>query len=115
MRRVGLLRGHTKEPKVTSASGPSDTTGSGGETARRMRAITAGLSDAGLAACLNETRGVLDITATLARPSSKASTVIVGEDGYVEVRYWNHPGATPEQVTAVIVRALAAINAAQRT
>jgi len=99
---------------VTSASGPSHTIGGEGETARRMRAITAGLTDAGLGACLNETRGVLDITATLDRPSGKASQVIVDEDGYVEVRYWNHPGATPEQVTAVIVRALAAINAAQR-
>jgi hypothetical protein len=97
-----------------SACGPSHTAGSGGETARRMRAIMIGLTDAGLAACLNETRGVLDITATLDRPGGKASEVILDEDGYVEVRYWNHPGATPEHITLVIVRALAAIAAAQR-
>jgi len=96
-----------------SACGPGHTSASGGETARRMRAITTALTDAGLVACLNETGGVLDITATLDRPGGKASEVIV-EDGYVEVRYWNHPGATPEHITAVIVRALAAINAAQR-
>jgi len=41
--------------------------------------------------------------------------VIVDEDGYVEIRYWNHPGATSDQVTAVITRALAAIADAQRT
>jgi hypothetical protein len=97
-----------------SACGSSHTGASGGETARRMRAITAGLSDAGLVACLNDTGGVLDITATLDRPGGKASEVIVDEDGYVEVRYWNHPGTTPEHITAVIVRALAAIAAAQR-
>lgn len=79
-----------------------------------MRAIAAGLADAGLVACLNETRGVLDVTATLDRPGGKASKVLVDEDGYVELRYWNQPGATPEQVTSVIVRALAAIAAAQR-
>ena len=41
--------------------------------------------------------------------------MIIDEDGYVEIRYWNPAGATPDQVTAVIVRALAAISAAQRT
>ena len=97
---------------MTAAS--SGAAGRGGETARRMRAITAGLMDAGLAVSLNVTQGVLDITAALDRPGGKASEVIVDEDGYVEVRYWNHPGATPEQITAVIVRALAAVNAAQR-
>ena len=51
-----------------------------------MRAIIAGLTDAGLAACLNEMRGVLDITATLDRPGGKASEVLVDEDGYVELR-----------------------------
>ena len=89
-------------------------TRSGGEAARRMRTIATGLTDAGLDACLNETRGALDVTATLDRPGAKASELIVDEDGYVELRYWNQPGATPEQMTLVIVRALAAIAAAQR-
>ena len=98
---------------MTGAAGPSRT-GPGGQTAQRMRAIAAGLTDAGLDTCLNETRGVLDVTATLDRPGAKASEVIVDEDGYVELRYWNQPGATPEQMTLVVVRALAAIAAAQR-
>jgi hypothetical protein len=87
----------------------------GPDTAAWMQAVAAGLTAAGLAANVNETRGVLDITATLQRPGSKASQVIVDEDGYVELRYWNQPGATPEQVTTVIVRPLAAISAAQRS
>jgi hypothetical protein len=97
---------------VTGATG-SSRTGISGETARRMRAIATGLTDAGLDVCLNETRGVLDVTATLDRPGTKASEVI-DEDGCVELRYWNQPSATPEQITTVVVRALAAIAAAQR-
>jgi hypothetical protein len=80
---------------VTGAGGPSRAAGSGGETERRMRAITAGLTAAGLVSCLNVTRGVLDITATLERPGGKPSQVIIDEDGYIEVRYWNRPDATP--------------------
>jgi hypothetical protein len=95
---------------------PSDP-GAGGDsdgTARRMRAIAAGLTAAGLTAQLHDTRGVLDITASLHRPGHKHAVVVVDDDGYVELRYWNHPGATPDQVTAVITRALAAVAAAQR-
>jgi hypothetical protein len=88
---------------------------SGQETERWMRAIAAGLTAAGLAAQVNETRGVLDITATLQRPGGKSAEVVVDEDGYVELRYGNRPGAAPDQVTTVIVRALAAIAAAQRS
>jgi hypothetical protein len=39
----------------------------------------------------------------------------VDDDGYTELRYWNQPQATPAQVATVIVRALAAITATQRT
>jgi hypothetical protein len=85
------------------------------QTERWMRAIAAGLDAGGLVAQVNQTRGVLDITATLDRPGSKPAEVVVDEDGYVELRYWNCPGATPEQVTTVILRALATIAAAQRT
>jgi hypothetical protein len=98
---------------MTSATRSRDT-GPGGETARRMRAIAAGLTAAGLDVCLNETRGVLDVTATLDRPGAKTSEVVVDEDGYVELRYWNQPGVTPERITLVVVRALVAIAAAQR-
>ncbi len=80
-----------------------------------MRAIAVGLTAAGLTAHLHESSGALDITATLHRPDSKETEVIVDEDGYVEIRYWNPAGATPAQVTNVIVRALAAITAAQQS
>jgi hypothetical protein len=84
-------------------------------TRQRMQAIAAGLSAAGLTTRVHETQGVLDVTATLDRPSVKAIEVVIDDDGYAELRYWNPPGATPDQVTGVIVRALAAISAAQRT
>ena len=41
--------------------------------------------------------------------AAKDMHVIVDDDLYVEIRYWNPPGATPAQVTATIRRALAAI------
>jgi hypothetical protein len=84
------------------------------ETEQSMRAIAAGLTAGGLVAQVNQTRGVLDITATLERPGGKQAEVVVDEDGYVELRYWNRPGATPDQVTTVILRALATIAVAQR-
>ena len=37
---------------------------------------------------------------------------VVDEDGYVQISYWNAPGATPAQVAEVITAALAAITAA---
>lgn len=80
-----------------------------------MRAIAAGLGSGGLVAEVNQTRGVLDITATSERPGGKPVEVVVDEDGYVELRYWNRPGATPELVTTVILRALATIAVAQRS
>ena len=81
------------------------------ETEDRMRAVAAELTAAGLDAHLHDTRGVLDITATVHQPAAldKDMHVIVDEDLYVEIRYWNSPGATPAQVTATISRALAAI------
>ena len=85
------------------------------DTERSMRVIAAGLGAGGLVAQVNQTRGVLDITATLQRPGGKPAEVVVDEDGYVELRYWNRPSASPEQVTTVILRALATIAAAQRS
>jgi len=85
------------------------------DTAARMHAVASALTAAGLTAQVHITRGVPDVTATWERASGKAAEMIVDDDGYVEVRYWNHPWATPAQVAAVIVRALAAITATQRT
>src|ERR1700729_1006641 len=85
------------------------------DAAARMHAIAATLTAAGLTAQVHVTRGVLDVTATWERPDAKPAEVIVDEDGYAEIRYWNQPWATPPQVATVIVRALAAITATQRT
>jgi hypothetical protein len=83
-------------------------------TRQRMQAIAAGLTAAGLTARLHETAGVLDITATLGRPGGHATEVIVDEDHYVEIRYWNPPAAAPGDVTGVIAGVLAAITAANQ-
>ena len=94
---------------------PDRAAGPAGDSARRMRAIGVELTAAGLTARMHDTRLVLDVTATLQRPGCKETEVVVDDDLYVEIRYWNPPDATPAEVTAVIVRALAAITTAQRT
>jgi hypothetical protein len=85
------------------------------DAAARMHAIAAALIAAGLSAQVHVTRGVPDVTATWERPDAEAAEVIVDDDGYTELRYWNQPQATPSQIATVIVRALAAITATQRT
>jgi hypothetical protein len=82
------------------------------DTAARMRATAAALAAAGLEAKVHATRGVFDITASLRQPAGKPVEVIIDEDGYAEIRYWNAPGATAAQVAAVITAALAAITTA---
>jgi hypothetical protein len=79
------------------------------ETARRMHAIAAELTAAGLDAQVNETRGVLDVTATWRRPGSKAIDLTLDEDHYIQLSWWNPDDATPGQVVGTIGRALAAI------
>jgi hypothetical protein len=82
------------------------------DTEARMHATAAALAGAGLAAKVNQTQGVLDITASLGQPGGKAIDVTVDEDRYVQVSYWNAPGATPAHVVAVIAAVVAAITAA---
>ncbi len=82
------------------------------DTQARIHATAAALAGAGLAAQVNQTQGVFDITASLDQPGGKAAEVICDDDGYVQISYWNAPGATPAQVAAVISGALAAITAA---
>jgi hypothetical protein len=77
-----------------------------------MHATAAALTAAGLDAKVHSTRGVLDITASLHQSAGRSVEVIVDEDGYSEIRYWNAPGATPAQMVAVITAALAAITTA---
>jgi hypothetical protein len=82
------------------------------DTVARMHATAAGLTTAGLDTQVHATRGVLDITARSHLPGSKSTEVIVDDDGYVQISYWNAPGATAAQVVAVITAALAEITAA---
>jgi hypothetical protein len=74
-----------------------------------MHAIAAGLRVGGLDARVHDTRGVLDIRATLCNGAGKGTDVTIDEDGYVTLSYWNDPGAAPAQIIDKISRALAAI------
>ena len=71
--------------------------------------IAAGLAAEGLDARVHDTRGVLDVTAALHRPGSKAIDLTVDEDNYIQLCWWNPDDATPGQVVATIRRVLAAI------
>jgi hypothetical protein len=84
----------------------------GPETEARMHATAGALAGAGLAARVNQTQGVFDITASLGQPGGKSIDVTVDEDGYVQVSYWNAPGASPAQLVAVIAAVVAAISTA---
>jgi hypothetical protein len=84
------------------------------DTATRMHAIAAALTGAGLAARVNQTQGLLDITASLGQPGGKPIEVIVDEDKYTQVSYWNPPAASPAQIAATIAAVLAAITTKQR-
>jgi hypothetical protein len=59
-----------------------------------MAELASALAAAGLRVQVNSTRGVLDITAEMDWPQGKPIEVIADEDGYIEIRYWNPPGAT---------------------
>lgn len=83
--------------------------GDAGHATERMEAMAAGLRAAGLVARVYETRGLLDVTATLRPPGCREIDVIADDDGYVQVSWWVPPWATPGQVTASIGRVLAAI------
>jgi hypothetical protein len=77
--------------------------------AARMRAIATNLNAAGLQAAVHKAGGAADVTATLHQLSGKAIEIIADDDGYVQVSYWNPDDASPDQVTAVITRVIAAI------
>jgi hypothetical protein len=88
-------------------------TGLGAETEQqteaRMRAVAAELQAAGLEVGVHETRGVLDVRASLRREGFGPVEVTYDADGYVAVTYWHAPGATPAQVAATINGLLAVI------
>lgn len=88
-----------------------DTPPAEGEAAMtRMRAIADGLSDAGLKVRLNEGRYCIDVIATAKGvPGSREIDVVVDEDNYVELSYWNAPATSPAQTVDVIIRTIALI------
>ena len=81
----------------------------GPQTAEWMHAIAGALGTAGLDARVHDTRGVLDVTASLGLPGARPVEVILDEDGYCQVSFWHPPGATPAQVTAAITAVVAVI------
>jgi hypothetical protein len=72
------------------------------QTDARMRAVAAELQAAGLDTSVHETRGVLDVRASLRTEGFGPVEVTYDSDGYVTVSYWHAPGATPTQVGATI-------------
>ena len=91
----------------TPATGPRAETEQQAEA--RMRAVAAELAAAGLDTGVHQTRGVLDVRASLRREGFGPVEVIYDGDGYVAVSYWHAPGATPAQVAATINGVLAVI------
>ena len=80
--------------------------------ARHLRTIAAELTAHGLTTHLTDSRAGLDLTATLSPSGKREAEIIIDEDGYAELRYWNPPDAQPAQVTATAIRALRAVTAA---
>jgi hypothetical protein len=76
---------------------------------RRTRTVAAELKAAGLDSGVYETRGVLDVRATLRREGCGPVEITYDGDGYVQLTYWHAPGATPAQVVATINAVLAVI------
>ena len=67
------------------------------------------LTAAGLTAALNVTRETPDITARLPQPGGRDITVIIDDDGYIELRFWAGPGTTPSQITTTLTRAISVV------
>ena len=80
------------------------------EVMQRMLILTGLLTTAGLTAALNVTRETPDITARLPQPGGRDITVIIDDDGYVELRFWASPGTSPSQIATVLTRAIRVIN-----
>jgi hypothetical protein len=79
----------------------------------RLRAIQAGLAAAGLTTRLHESSAGAALTATLRQPGQREIGIVIGEDGYTELRYWASLIVTPAQTVAIITSALATITIAQ--
>jgi hypothetical protein len=76
-----------------------------------MRAIASGLAAHGLTTHLTDARAGLDVTAVQSPSGKREAELIIDEDGYAELRYWNLAGTPPEQVVATALRALEVVSA----
>ena len=76
---------------------------------QRMLILTGLLTAAGLTAALNVTRETPDITARLPQPGGRDITVIIDDDGYIELRFWASPASTPSQITSTLTRAISVV------
>lgn len=87
-------------------------------TAADMRAITGRLTAAGLETRLEAECCVRYIVATTPAGSEHGRAgsieVVVDDDGYVELRWWIQPPATPAEVTDAILRAVTALTGGAR-
>jgi hypothetical protein len=92
---------------TTRATGPQAETEE--QTEQRMRAVAADLQAAGLDTGVHQTRGVLDVRATLRREGRGPVEITYDTDGYVQITYWHAPGATAVQVAATINSVVAMI------
>ncbi|HUZ25743.1 MAG TPA: hypothetical protein VMV07_18450 [Streptosporangiaceae bacterium] len=79
--------------------------------AEEMRDIASDLAAHGLTTHLTDARAGLDITAVRSPSGRREAELIIDEDGYAELRYWNPAGTPPDQVVATALRALEAIRA----
>jgi hypothetical protein len=82
------------------------------QPADRIRAIAAGLTAAGITAAThgNHITG-LDVTATSQPPGGAKTEIMLDEDGYAEIRWYANPDAPATDVTAALIRILAAVTA----
>jgi hypothetical protein len=80
------------------------------EAARRLEDIAGHLTVAGLRTCLCQTRHTTYLTVVSRAASGKPEVeAVVDDDGYVELRFWPSPSATPTQIAAAITRATTAV------
>lgn len=94
------------QPAVTQANPDQEDPD---EVVQRMLILTGLLTAAGLTAALNVTQETPDITARLPQPGGRDITIIIDDDGYIELRFWASPGTTPSQITTTLTRAINAI------
>ncbi|MGH3280926.1 MAG: hypothetical protein ACRDNW_17575, partial [Trebonia sp.] len=106
----------TAPPGLAAAPGPAQPAATPADPDRdpdqalqRMLILTGLLTAAGLTAALNVTRETPGIMARLPQPGGRDITVIIDDDGYIELRYWASPDATPSQITTTLTRAVTAI------